>query len=95
MSDEAYATVAFGNLTVRDFEKLANIKLSDEDYALLEGYRNNGANDSLIGKLHIFAIPFRIDCGEDIFQTVLGILYKYDFSKSPVFGVGSFENERL
>jgi len=79
--------VYFGNLTVTQFEKKTGVTLTDKDREILENYRMDSANDPLIGRLHIFEMPFQIDCGDDIFEEVLAILKKYDYSHSIPFGV--------
>jgi len=79
--------VYFGNLTVTEFEKKTGVTLSSEDRDILESYRMDSANEPLIGRLHIFDMPFQIDCGDDIFDEVLSILRKYDYSHSIRFGV--------
>jgi len=79
--------VYLGNLTVKDFEERTGVSFSEEDRLTLEDMRINSANEPLAGKLHIFDMPFQIHCGEDVFKKVLGILRKYDYSKSKQFGL--------
>jgi hypothetical protein len=82
--------VYFGNLTVTDFEKKTKVFLSEEDKVFLEEHRMDSANQPLTNKLHIFQEPFQIHCGTGIFQEVLKILQKYDYSKSETFALQEY-----
>lgn len=85
--------VYFGNLSVEAFEKRTGVEFSNEDKEWFNKHRQDSANKIKANEFHIFDKPFTIHCGYEIFDEMLKILYKYDFSHSESFTVNQLENK--
>ena len=79
--------VLFGNLTVTEFEEKVNLKLNEKDKIWLEEHRQSSANKIATNEFHIFDMPIRIVCGENIFNELLNIFRSYNLSQVRQFGV--------
>ncbi len=71
--------IYLGNLTIKEFEKRAGIELTDEERALFEEMREQVCEKVKGNKsIHIYDIPFCIECGNpEARKIVLDILTPY------------------
>ena len=73
------AYVYFGNLSVNDLESRLGIQISNKDKCFLESVWVDKTADVRYntGTIHIYDLPFCIQCSKDIFTKVKNIMQKY------------------
>ena len=86
-------TIKLGNLSISQFEERTKVKLSAKDVKWLNEHRQQSARAINDDEFHIFDIPFRFICGLEIYEDLLKMLRKYNFSKSTPFGIQGVHNE--
>lgn len=74
-------TVSFGNLSVDQMEKRIGAEFSDDDRQWLYDHKTDTAGFTEKDKFHIFDMPFKMICGDDIVRDVIKILTKYNNAK--------------